>query len=1391
MHQAPVIDTATLEPRTAQEWTAFIKAEVEATDTAYLSKPNFLLGHGRGERGATSDYAGRELLELVQNAADAAAETGRPGRVHIEVTSQGLVVANTGQPFRMGGVRSLMAANTSDKPGRAVRMIGAKGLGFRSLLNWSHEPFISSGALEIAFSREHANAHARALSTRSGELAALLDGADPVVPVLAFPMVGEHAAAQHPETMAPLVSRAKALRQDGYDTVVVARFDTPAALQQAITQADEFKPQFLLFVPSLQELTLLVSGRAPIRWTRRSGESDRLHLEVAQGEARHEQSWTCRRRTGQVKDAGGAAWGYEMAVAIPDTTTATGCLHAYFPTDVPVPFPALFHATLELDSNRKALNANSLINRAVLEKLATFYAETVALYTKARSHEPLTLLARQALFPPLLQPFEAAVYRAAAKLKIIRTMSGGRVTARDTSIGPKGYETFFPRKLFGELAYCRNDADRGVLERLGVKAFDTRKALTKLRSAELSLKERAAVVVGVTLNLPRDLHDRRLLIDSDGRTLGVNNTCFTDPASRRPPSLPSWARAKFMHPELWRLISAGLQGPPRARIVQLVGFGVHEFNADGVITSLRAQAAQVLDRGRVDADKVRTELLQAIFTLFPSDGRQIAYPPGRLDVRCADGKWRSARDVHLSAPYGDSGLVVSALYNQRPDLLLGSPEANGFSGSEQNLEAFFSWIGVNRWPRKTTQQHVQGPLWSALIQSLPETFDVSDGTYQDIIHRDNLKPFDATAASDSVEGLDGILKTAPSEAILAWLARDPRMSAPFETRLSARTGRKQMRRYQGPLLDLVRHRLATTAWLEVRDGKRAAPRQTMLSPGRLSELFPTPVAPRSGNPFNLDRDTWLRGLHIAGAPTSLADLSEARIFDLLGGLEARGASTELVRRLYGQVLELDDFDPNRAPLEAARFFGTGRLQVRQGANVGWADVGETFYLDRDNIPAAAQDLVPLIDLPSRRNAQDILARFGAAPLSRQKLQMTVVERRDEGGAIAGVLGRLWHATLPFIRAHRRAANSDAIALRPLDRLQLVVCTHALIQITLGQETRTAPLEPWKQVIADDNLLIVVDPIADENEIIFLAAEVIGDGVAERLGLQAGPDFTRLLSAPNDTVRAVQLRRMLTHRSAEEIDALMQELEPEPVEPPHQIDAETLERALKPTASSAPSPTQGGAPVTVPSSPGATSTPTLTSTSAPVSPPAPPLRPPVVGVTAAPQEAKPISSGAGGGGSAWRIGGTTGPLGAPRDPDRPADAEAWAEFFETSEGRFPLVVARLQGKGAFGCDLLSFATSEDRDGFKLEPSRVELIARYIEVKSGSVRLVTNEIDAAARLGERYFVYRIQFDGEGRDSANLSVLADPLSHRHALAKECEVRIDEIAASLHLKLRAVRAA
>lgn len=1365
------------EPSTPEAWADFVREEVRATDAAYLAKPSFLLGHGRGERGTTRDYAGRELLELVQNAADAAAEAGIPGRVRIEITTDGLTVANTGTPFGISGVRSLMAAHTSDKSQRKVRMVGAKGLGFRALLNWSSEPIVSSGALDIRFSRSHAMSHAKALAKGSPELAGLLTGASPEVPVLAFPLVGATSEADLDETARSLIVRSRILRSQGYDTVVAAAFETPLSLRRAIAQADEFQPEFLLFVPALEQIELQVVGRPALRWRRTFRDEETVVLETDKAESSVEQRWSCYRRSGEIQD-GSSKVSFELAIAIRYGEQAAGRLHTYFPTDLRLPFPCLFHATLELDSNRKALNALSSLNDAILERLASFYGEILEIAARKRMHDPIALLTRQANFPGPLEDFERQVYAAAAARKIVPTMKGGRVTAANTSLGPSGYEEFFPRRLFGDLALCKRPSDRDVFDRLSIGTLRVRKALSVIRGAEMSVKERAFVVAGMAKHLPKELHDRRLLIDPQGRPFGTNNTCFADPTSRRPPALPSWARAKFMHPELWKLLVANLVGTPRSRIQQLSGFGVHEFSVEGVITSLRAQATAVLERKRVDPDRARRDLLRALFDVFQGEGRKTLYPAGPLSVRCQDGSWRDVRTAHISAAYSKEGGIVAALYVKRPELLIDTPEANGLVGSREDLARFLRWVGAHEWPRIVSEP-LPAELRPVVLGALPEKFVVTDDHHQDTVSRGDIAWSDTHVHYDTVDGLRDILRHAPCEAILAWLASDHRVTGVFRTLLKARTGRKQHRSYQGPLPDLFHHLLRTMEWLRTTTGNRAAPRDAMMSPGRLGEIFPVPAPHLEDGPFALTRELWVKALFNAGVPRALADLGEARLFALLGSLRSRGLATELVRRVYNQILDLDEFDAGRAPAAAKSFLDSGWLQVRRGGAVDWAPVRQTYYMDRDNIPAAARDTMALIDLPSRRSTSDVQERFGAVPLSKQKLRMNVVEKHEEQGAIAAVLQRRWALTLPYLRAHRRASNADVSTFRPVERLELVTCTYALLELELDGESRSASLEPWKHVIADDALIVVVDPVASEAEILLLGAEAIGDGVAERLGLQSGSDFTKLLSAPSDIMRGMQLRRMLTHRSEEEIEILMSELEPEPPIPaPHCVDADMLARALA-EPSNLPAP--GGPARTAPSQATAASTPS----------PKPPLGP-MTAVTIS--EMSPSSSPAGSpsaGAAGVRIGSPTGPLGAPRDPERPADAETWAAFYETSDGRHPLRVSRLQGVGAFGCDLLSFKTADDRTTFQHDPAKTELIARFIEVKSGGVRLVTNEIEAAQKFGGRYFVYRIQFQGDGRQAADLTFVSDPLAHSHALARECEVQIDKIPSRRQIRLSAVRGA
>ena len=88
-----------------------------------------------GEKETYKGYNGRQLLELIQNCDDEGSD-----RILLELNQSSceISISNTGKPFSEEGYRSLTISNLSAKTSKR-KFIGNKGLGFRSVVNWSKE----------------------------------------------------------------------------------------------------------------------------------------------------------------------------------------------------------------------------------------------------------------------------------------------------------------------------------------------------------------------------------------------------------------------------------------------------------------------------------------------------------------------------------------------------------------------------------------------------------------------------------------------------------------------------------------------------------------------------------------------------------------------------------------------------------------------------------------------------------------------------------------------------------------------------------------------------------------------------------------------------------------------------------------------------------------------------------------------------------------------------------------------------------------------------------------------------------------------------------------------------------------------------------------------------
>lgn len=113
-----------------------------------INSPILLSDLASMEKYIAESYSGRSLIELLQNADDAGASEFFINRLDIDT----LIVANNGRPFNDADVISLCRSGSSTKK-RKASTIGFRGIGFKSVVNYSDEVYLVSGGFKILFSR--------------------------------------------------------------------------------------------------------------------------------------------------------------------------------------------------------------------------------------------------------------------------------------------------------------------------------------------------------------------------------------------------------------------------------------------------------------------------------------------------------------------------------------------------------------------------------------------------------------------------------------------------------------------------------------------------------------------------------------------------------------------------------------------------------------------------------------------------------------------------------------------------------------------------------------------------------------------------------------------------------------------------------------------------------------------------------------------------------------------------------------------------------------------------------------------------------------------------------------------------------------------------------------
>lgn len=661
----------------ADAWSAWLKQVQSERQGVYISDPDEVTANFDREVGHVRDYHGREILELVQNADDAGREVGA-NRVRILLGDQGLCVGNTGAVFNKRGVKSLVVSDNSPKREAGHAFIGNRGLGFRSILNWTESPFVLSGHLRLAFDREKSIEWFRDLlgdARIAARVQRRLDSGHPFpAPILGVPLelpLDDTKARNflRAPAFAQTFDAASAMRADGFDTVIGVPFAFESARQEVEKQLGEMSEEILLFLNNLQQVEV---GDRCWRVVERSDTA--VVLEV-QGETRRR--WSLYRSSGEVpenllRSDQLRVPGFEIRIAVPENDQDRGGFFSYLPTEIRFPFGVIAHATVELTNNRQNL-ADTKANQHIITHLAGELAE-VAERRAANGLDwaHLSIVAPAGDLDPILENFgfkESLL--SALKTKRILPCRDGQLRAashaRKLSVDPADW---LPLMGFGDLARWTSDPQivrfLDILEVHPLSSAEMRVRLEEIATS-LSVEERARLVVGLVEEGIMPIPPPRLLTTEAGEFVDPATPVFLPPQSGLHFDLPPWMQIRFLDPSLTNLLLAGLEVQSSADLRnKLRGYRIRLYSFASLVSALNAAIKERLETATASEHEVRLEGLTALKRLFDQAGGKEGFParPADIPVLVPDraGAFRPAATLYFGVEYGSKGLLSEELY---------------------------------------------------------------------------------------------------------------------------------------------------------------------------------------------------------------------------------------------------------------------------------------------------------------------------------------------------------------------------------------------------------------------------------------------------------------------------------------------------------------------------------------------------------------------------------------------------------------------------------------------------------------------------------------------------------------------------------------------------------
>jgi hypothetical protein len=1332
----------------AKDWKEWLAQQEDISLNVYKSDPARLISDFYRENQISGDYKGREILELLQNANDAAAENKENGKVLIQLSSDGVIIANTGKYFSAGGINSLRVSDVSPKRRQKQKLIGQKGLGFRSVLNWSHAPIILSGALQLIFHEKKKKEILQTLKDKPNVLEYLTDNFDDLsidkLPILPFPTLLEE---DNGTTM--FMNQCINIRKE-YDTVIGLPFLKKETYEIVEEELNSIEPEAIIFAKNLNEIKIRSlkdeKNWVAIRHKNKITIENKITEEVIS-------EWNIHFLKEKIPDDiqnNLENKEFEIIIALPvdNNSFEPSYLYSYFPTDLFFPFKVLIHATLDLEASRNRPQSVQS-NRYIFKKIAKFLCDIAEnLNIEDDPWIRVKLLQKTKDLEGIFEKFsfnEEMIQYAKTK-KIIPALCGSYAKPTDIKLIMTDDLRWLPKNSFPDIAQPLKPISLAkLLKKLGIESLSEKELKSRIENIKIdSIKDRAKLIFEI---ISRKLFQEslpELLIDNSGEIITNRKRIFFLPDTEDQYILPEWLEIKFLNSELRKHLTECFNVSERRDLRnKLTEYHVQEYALLNIISAITAEAKKKISEDEQNSEKYIKDMLECFYSFYVS----LKEPPHissdiRIPMLNSLNEIKTTNELYFSENYPGAGPLLAKLYEREPNKLIYDLSKIGFLIKEEKFYTFLKWIGIAEYPREMRVNEVENAYLKFVINSLSYPVKLDDREYKTA---DEFNYYKIESAV-SVDGINEILK-GDYLAILTWLAKDSRFLQwrypdIYHGTLNEKPYLAQyFRRYSGKIPSYIKWKIQSTAWLKSKNNT-VKPEECLLDQKGLEKLFPMPLMKASEltKRYGLEKNDFIKAFENAGVSRSINDLNIEALYKGLIKVPEIDSSGTIARSLYRIILEkYDNIDKES---EAKKeFFKTGYMYGKGEMGKKYYPLSELKHADSYDFQNILVSKFNIVDLPKKVGAIQVKNIFNIDSLEKKKLNTELIRFVETDYSLD--LNNIFQKVKPYIYALRKIKNKSKSELLAFKNVKISICNNIEIKMEYDGIILNSQLEePYQWIMKENTAYILYESVKHPSLDSDLLTECLGEVIANIFNITSGTEFARLLRC-SEGDRIELLKRISGEKEIEDIEELkkefhnVEEFADIEIVPPSDEKKEKKIQILETEKSDIKNNFEekiqtGKIEVT-----------------------------PIKHVSKHNGRKKIVIL------KKSKKGGVAGTVYKRVDGDL---CEERIIAFEFSENRFPYLVSNIHGYKGPRCDILSFDEEIRYKKFKGEDKfDISLVDRFIEVKGRAnentpISLAGNELRAAELYGEKYFLYRLY--QKNINEYVLMIMQHPLKHLDAI-------------------------